>query len=288
MSDGARSTPPALRVEKLEKSFGGMRVACGISLDLPRGSRVALIGPNGAGKTTFVNLVTGRIKPDSGRVSIDGVDVTRLGKEERTRRGLVRSFQISRLFQDFSFRDHLRLAILQRDGCTGRMFTRIDRSPAREAEVAAVLEQLELTALADTKVRDAAYGQHRLLEIAIALAMKSKVLLLDEPAAGVSRGDIPKILGAIERLPAEMAVLMIEHDLDFAFRFASHVVVLAAGAIIFEGSPDAVVLDPQVRRAYLGNYVARSAATASTSAPSGHDASPVSGATTSVHVGANA
>jgi len=261
---------PALRVESLEKSFGGIRVSCDISLDMPRGSRIALIGPNGAGKTTFVNLVTGRIKPDGGRVFIDGEDVTSLRKEERTRRGLVRSFQISRLFHDFTFRDHLRLAVLQRDGQTGRMFTRIDRSPEREAEVSAILGHLDLTKLADIKVRDAAYGQHRLLEIAIALAMRSKVLLLDEPAAGVARGDIPRILTTLQMLPEHMAVLMIEHDLDLALRFASRVVVLNAGSILFDGTPEQVMLDEQVRRAYLGSYA--SGVSASASSISRHEA----------------
>ncbi len=249
-----------LQVQSLEKSFGGVRVSCDVSLDIPGGGRVALIGPNGAGKTTFVNLVSGRIKPDSGRVLLNGDDITSLDNVQRTRLGLVRSFQISRLFHDFSFDDHIRLALLQRDGCTRKMFSSTKSSPAREREISDVLAQLNLADIADTKVREAAYGQHRLLEIAIAVAMKSKVLLLDEPAAGVSRGELPKILRAIESLPKEMGILMIEHDLDFAFKFASHVVVLAAGSIIFQGPPDKVVQDAQVRQAYLGSYQGKSGA----------------------------
>jgi len=248
---------PLLSVQSLEKSFGGIRVSNNISLDIPVGGRVALIGPNGAGKTTFVNLVCGFIKPDSGRVLFDGKDVTSLNNAQRIRRGLVRSFQISRLFHDLSFRDHIRLALLQRDGCSGRMFSRIDSSAVREEEATAILEKLNLAHLGDQKVRGAAYGQHRLLEIAIAVAMKSKVLLLDEPAAGVSRSELPQILNAIESLPKEMGILMIEHDLDFAFRFASEVVVLASGAIIFHGSPEHVVQNAEVRHAYLGSYKAK-------------------------------
>lgn len=248
---------PLLSVEGLDKSFGGVRVSREVSLQIPPGGRVALIGPNGAGKTTFVNLVTGRLKADAGRILLAGEDVTRLGPVERTRRGLARSFQISRLFHDLSFADHVRLALLQRDGLTGRMFASTRQDCAREDEVRAVLARLALASLAEVKVRHAAYGQHRLLEIALALAMRAKVLLLDEPAAGVSRSDVPRILDALASLPADMGVLMIEHDLDFAFRFASHVVVLAAGEVIFSGSPQAVMVDDQVRQAYLGRYAAK-------------------------------
>lgn len=254
---------PLLSVQSLEKSFGGIRVSCGVSLDIPVGGRVALIGPNGAGKTTFVNLVCGFIKPDSGKVLLDGEDVTHQSNVQRIRKGLVRSFQISRLFHDLSFRDHIRLALLQRDGCAGRMFSRVDSSVEREEEVSAILEKLNLAHLGDQKVRGTAYGQHRLLEIAIALAMKSKVLLLDEPAAGVSRSELPQILQAIESLPKDMGILMIEHDLDFAFKFASDVVVLASGAIIFQGPPDQVVQNDEVGQAYLGSYKKKSTGGAS-------------------------
>lgn len=248
---------PLLQVQGLNKSFGGIQVSRNISMTLPRGGRVALIGPNGAGKTTFVNLLAGRLRPDAGHILLDGEDVSRLEPIARTRLGLVRSFQISRLFLDLSFADHVRLALLQRDGQSQRMFCSTRRDPAREDEVRAVLARLALSELADLKVRNAAYGQHRLLEIALALAMKAKVLLLDEPAAGVSRADVPRMLQAIQSLPADMAVLMIEHDLDFAFRFASHVVVLAEGAVIFEGTPREVMADAQVRSAYLGRYADR-------------------------------
>ncbi|MDB5589852.1 ABC transporter ATP-binding protein [Enterovirga sp.] len=245
---------PLLQVEKLQKSFGGLRVSQDISLTLAPGDRVALIGPNGAGKTTFVNLVTGQLRPDRGRILLGGVDVTAAGVEARVRRGLVRTFQITRLFQDMEVLDNVLLAILQRERKTARFLRNAqgERGPVDEAQ--AILRQLGLGAVARRRIREIAYGQQRLVEIAIAVALRPRVLLLDEPAAGVSRAEAPRIVEAIDALPAEIAVLMIEHDMDLVLRFARRVVVLASGAAIFDGLPSAVVADPAVRAAYLGSY----------------------------------
>jgi branched-chain amino acid transport system ATP-binding protein len=243
-----------LRIEGLTKSFGGLAVTRDVSLALAAGDRVALIGPNGAGKTTFVNLVTGALEPTSGRVILAGEDVTGSSMVQRVRRGLVRSFQVTRLFRGMTVRENVTLAILQRQGRTRRLFADAGRIADARAEAEGLLRLLAIQVLAERQVREIAYGQQRLLEIAIALALRPKVLLLDEPAAGVPQDESPRILEAINGLPSGIAVLMIEHDMDLVFRFARRVVVLAAGEIIFQGEPSEVAADPRVREAYLGSY----------------------------------
>ncbi len=245
---------PVFEVIGLSKSFGGLRVTNDVSLALTPGDRVALIGPNGAGKTTFVNLVTGALKPDKGEVRLAGQEVNRIGPIGRVRRGLVRSFQVTRLFLDMTPMEHVALAVLQRTGRTGRMIGDFRAMPEVMAEVDHHLAALGLTEIMHRKVREIAYGQQRLLEIAIALALQPKVLLLDEPAAGVPQSDTWRIEQALASLPASLAVLMIEHDMDLVFRFAKRVVVLAAGGVIFDGAPADVARDARVREAYLGSY----------------------------------
>lgn len=241
-------------VEHLSKSFGGLKVNHDISLSMTAGERLALIGPNGAGKTTFVNLVTGRIPPSSGTVHLGAEDITKVSAVGRVRRGLVRTFQVTRLFSEMTPDEHVVMAILQREGRATRILARFRGSRAISEEAADILATLGLTDVARRKVAEIAYGQQRLLEIAIAMAQRPKVLLLDEPAAGVPSGDTPLIERALERLPAELAVLMIEHDMDLVFRFAKRVVVLAAGEVIFQGLPGEVAQDAHVREAYLGSY----------------------------------
>ncbi|MGV1757209.1 ABC transporter ATP-binding protein [Rhizobium sp. A22-96] len=241
-------------VKNLRKAFGGLTVTNDVSLSMAPGDRVALIGPNGAGKTSFVNLVTGNLRPDAGEVHIAGHNVNRVDAIGRVRRGLVRSFQVTRLFQDMTPAEHIGMAVLQRTGRSGRMFGNFLTMPDVMAEAEELLGTLGLAGLAHRKVSEIAYGQQRLLEIAVAMALKPKVLLLDEPAAGVPQSDTGRIEQALADLPPDLAVLMIEHDMDLVFRFAKRVVVLAAGTIIFDGSPKDVTQDARVREAYLGSY----------------------------------
>lgn len=243
-----------LQVRDLSMAFGGIKVSQDISLVLEPGARVALIGPNGAGKTTFVNLVSGQLRPDAGSIAIGGVDVTSLGVEARVRRGLVRTFQISRLFRDLTVLENVLLAILQRKGHPWRFWHHAHAEAAAEDEGLGILDELGLRRVAGAFVREIAYGQQRLVEIAIAIALQPKILLLDEPAAGVSRAESPRIIEAISALPRDIAILMIEHDMDLVLRWAQRVVVLAGGKVIFDGRTADVTQDARVREAYLGQY----------------------------------
>jgi branched-chain amino acid transport system ATP-binding protein len=225
-----------------------------VTLSMAPGDRVALIGPNGAGKTTLVNLVTGNLRPDSGDVRLNGETVTKIDAIGRVRRGLVSSFQVTRLFQEMTPAEHVALAILQRDGRAGAMYGNFRSMPDVMDETAALLGTLGLVHFMHRKVSEIAYGQQRLLEIAVALALKPRVLLLDEPAAGVPQSDTGRIEQALAELPTDLAVLMIEHDMDLVFRFAKRVIVLAAGTIIFDGLPSDVTKNAAVREAYLGSY----------------------------------
>jgi len=243
-----------LEARGVSRSFGGLHVTRDVSFKLASGDRVALIGPNGAGKTTLVNLITGDIAPNAGQFFMTGDDITGLSIPERVRHGLVRTFQTTRLFSNLTVADNVALAIMQRKRISRRFFSSSTELPEVKAEWSEILAHLGLDHLAYRKVIELAYGQQRLIELAIGLALHPKVLLLDEPAAGVPHDEAPKILDAINRLPADIAVLMIEHDMDLVFKFAKRVLVLAAGQLIFEGSPQDVTADHEVRRAYLGSY----------------------------------
>ena len=243
-----------LRIDGMSKSFGGLAVSHDINLTMNAGDRVALIGPNGAGKTTFINLVTGALEPAAGKIFLSGEDVTTLSMEARVKRGLIRSFQVTRLFKNRTVGENLVLAVLQRQGRTGQLFASARGKADTEREVEDLLSLLGIGDLINHQVSCIAYGQQRLLEIALALALRPKVLLLDEPAAGVPQDESPRILAAINGLPKDIAVLMIEHDMNLVFKFSTRVVVLAAGQIIFEGKPSDVSTNDQVREAYLGSY----------------------------------
>jgi branched-chain amino acid transport system ATP-binding protein len=243
-----------LEARNVSLAFGGLQVTRDVSFQLNAGDRVALIGPNGAGKTTLVNLITGDLKPGAGAFLMVDEDITALSIPQRVQRGLVRTFQTTRLFQNLTVADNVALAIMQRKGISKRFFSSSTELPGVRAEWCEILSHLGLDRLAYRKVIELAYGQQRLIELAIGLALHPKVLLLDEPAAGVPHDEAPKILEAINALPKDIAVLMIEHDMDLVFKFASRVLVLAAGRLIFEGSPADVTADHEVRRAYLGSY----------------------------------
>ena len=242
----------ALETQKLCKSFGALTVAENIDFRLEPGARHALIGPNGAGKTTFVNMLTGRIPPSSGRILLGGQDITRTGQAARVRLGLGRTFQITTLFRDLPVLDNVALGIAERDGVARRMWKPASRHGEIKDEAMQVLGTLGLADDARTPVQDLPYGRQRLVEIAIALGLKPKVLLLDEPAAGVPRQDSGRILEVLAALPSDIAILIIEHDMDLVFRFARRITVLVQGQVLVEGTPQEIAADARVRSVYLG------------------------------------
>jgi ABC-type branched-subunit amino acid transport system ATPase component len=243
-----------LEVAGLNRSFGALVVANAIDFTLEAGARHALIGPNGAGKTTFVNLLTGRLAPSSGRIVLAGEDITRLTQAERVKRGLGRTFQINQLFKGLSVLENVVMAVAEREGVAGDMFRMAGSGRVVIEEAYALLERLGIAEDALKPAREVPYGRQRLIEIALALALKPRVLLLDEPAAGVPQGESRIILDVVEALPSDIAVLIIEHDMDIVFRFAKRITVLVQGAILVEGTPQEIAADPRVREVYLGEH----------------------------------
>ena len=241
-----------LETRGLCKSFGALTVADQINFRLEAGSRHALIGPNGAGKTTFVNLLTGRLTPTSGQVFIGGQDVTALPQAERVRRGLGRTFQINSLFKKMSVLDNVALGVAERLKVADKLWQPARAFNAVRDESMALLELLGIAADAGLRITDLPYGKQRLVEIAIALGLQPKVLLLDEPAAGVPSMESDRILQALDALPADIAILIIEHDMDLVFRFAKRITVLVQGEVLCEGTPQEIAADKRVHQVYLG------------------------------------
>jgi branched-chain amino acid transport system ATP-binding protein len=242
----------ALATRGLNKQFGSLAVAQSIEIALPRGARYALIGPNGAGKTTLINMMTGMLRPDSGQILLDGRDITGLTPDARVKRGLVRTFQITTLFPDLTALEAVTLAVCERRGEAGNWWRQLPDYREAVAEAHEILSQLRLAGDCLRPTHALAYGQQRLLEIALALATRPKVLLLDEPAAGVPRGESSELFEAIAGLPDDITVLFIEHDMNIVFRFATRIIVLVGGATLVEGSPQEIANDPRVREVYLG------------------------------------
>jgi len=243
---------PALETRGLYRRFGGLVVTDDVSLTLAPGARHALIGPNGAGKTTLINQLTGVLRPTRGTVLLGGEDVTALAANRRVRRGLMRTFQINQLFPDFTVAESLSVAIAERDGVGALPWRNAGTDPAAAEDIAELLARFGLAADMDRPTRMLPYGKQRLLEIALALAWRPRVLLLDEPAAGVPEGERRDILAALAGLPEDVAILLIEHDMDLVFSFASRISVLVAGRILVEGPPEAIAVDERVRAVYLG------------------------------------
>jgi branched-chain amino acid transport system ATP-binding protein len=239
-------TTAALSTRGLDKNFGSLVVAKDIELDLPPGARYALIGPNGAGKTTLINLITGMLKPDKGRIFLGAQEVTALKPEDRVKRGLVRTFQINTLFPHLNALEAVTLAICERRGYAGTWWRKLP------AYADAILLSLRLGASCYRPTHELAYGQQRLLEIALALATNPRVLLLDEPAAGVPQDESAELFSVIAGLSGDIAVLFIEHDMNVVFRFANRIIVMVGGRILLEGTPTEIAADTRVREVYLG------------------------------------
>src|SRR5690348_13189351 len=243
---------PVLETVGLVKRFGGITASSDISLKIESGARHALIGPNGAGKTTLINLLTGMLRPTEGKILLDGQDITHVDPHERVHRGIARTFQINQLFADLTPIETIGLAVSERMG-TGRQWWRlVGQKSAITEDVVRLIEQFRLADVMYDRTSILPYGKQRLLEIAVAIACRPRVLLLDEPAAGVPDAERHEILATVEALPQDVTVLLIEHDMDIIFSFADRISVLVNGALFVEGEPDEVARDPRVRAVYLG------------------------------------
>jgi branched-chain amino acid transport system ATP-binding protein len=245
----------AFETRGLRKSFGALAVANAIDFRLEHGARHALIGPNGAGKTSFVNLVTGALRPDAGHILLDGADITTLSQAARVKRGLVRTFQITTLFRRLNVLENVTLAVCERQGIGSALLRPAGHYRVAIEEAFALIERLGLADDALRPVNTLAYGRQRLTEIAVSLGLAPKVLLLDEPAAGVPSSESGTIIEVIEELPPEIALLIIEHDMDLVFRLARQITVLVQGSVLVEGPPGAIGADARVRQVYLGERV---------------------------------
>jgi len=242
----------ALGTRGLSKAFGSLAVARDIAINLPVGARYALIGPNGAGKTTLINLMTGMLAPDAGQIFLGNEDITALGPQARVRRGLARTFQINTLFAGLNALEAVTLAVAERRGQAGRFWRGVGSHSETIDEAYEILCKLKLGESCYQVTRELPYGRQRLLEIALALATRPRVLLLDEPAAGVPPEESGEVFEAVAGLSDDLTLLFIEHDMHVVFRFASHIIVLVGGAIFTEGTPAKISADPGVREVYLG------------------------------------
>jgi branched-chain amino acid transport system ATP-binding protein len=247
-----KAGPLALSTRGLDKSFGSLVVAQGIEINLPQGERYALIGPNGAGKTTLINLITGMLKPDRGQIFLGEEEIAGLKPDERVKRGLVRTFQINTLFPNLNALEAVTLAVCERRGDAGTWWRKLPAYSDAVEEAYAILVSLQLGHSCYRSTRELAYGQQRLLEIALALATKPRVLLLDEPAAGVPQRESAELFSVIANLSRDIAVLFIEHDMNVVFRFANRIIVMVGGRILVEGTPPEIAADARVRAVYLG------------------------------------
>ncbi|RJG06685.1 ABC transporter ATP-binding protein [Noviherbaspirillum cavernae] len=241
-----------LRTEGLSKQWGAFKANSDVSLTFQPGARHALIGPNGAGKTTFINLLTGFFAPTSGKVFFGDEDITALPQHKRVKLGMTRTFQINTLFAGLTVLESVVLAINERKGMQFVWYKTVAQESATIDEAMELLTLLKLERDADTITRSLPYGKQRLVEIALALATKPKVLLLDEPAAGIPSAESAELFDVIARLPREVTVVFIEHDMNLVFRFAERITVLVGGKVLTEGTPAEIAADPRVKEVYLG------------------------------------
>jgi ABC-type branched-chain amino acid transport systems, ATPase component len=241
-----------LETRNLKRRFGAFLATNDVSLKVERGARHALIGPNGAGKTTLINLLTGVLPPSEGQVFLEGEDITSLASFKRVKRGLTRTFQINQLFNEFTPLETVALAIAEREGVGHNLFKSISSYSKITDEAASLLAQFGLASVMGERTTILPYGKQRLLEIALAFASKPRVLLLDEPAAGVPEDERHEVLQIVSDLPSDVTVLLIEHDMDLVFSFANRISVLVAGAVFTEGTVAEISSDPRVKAVYLG------------------------------------
>ena len=253
--DAGRPDDVVLQTRGLVKRFGGITATNKVSMTIRRGARHALIGPNGAGKTTLINQLTGVLAPSEGTVLLGGRDITSLAPHKRVALGLVRTFQINQLFASLTPLQSLALAVSGRLDRARRWWAPIGSDAQINAECEQLLAQFRLTDFADRTTVELPYGKRRLLEIALAVAQKPSVLLLDEPAAGVPGPERADILATVAALPDDVSVVLIEHDMDLVFSFAKTLTVLVNGCVLTEGTPAQIAADPQVRAVYLGDSV---------------------------------
>ena len=243
---------PALSTTGLSKQFGAFNANSDITLAFAQGARHALIGPNGAGKTTLINLLTGALPPTSGDVFLGGERITALAQHDRVKRGMTRTFQINTLFAGLTVLESVTLAVCERNGAAGIWHHTVASRHEEAGEALALLATLRLAADANTLTRNLPYGRQRLVEIALALATKPRILLLDEPAAGIPAGESAELFSVIAALPRDVTILFIEHDMELVFRFAERITVLVGGRVLTEGVPAEIAADPRVREVYLG------------------------------------
>lgn len=243
---------PVLETRNLSKAFGGLVVTQNVDFRLEHGARHALIGPNGAGKTTFINQLTGVLLPSAGQILLNGEDITALKPHRRVKRGLARTYQINTLFPHMTPLESVALAIFEREADATRWFGSLTSHGSVVEEAYELLKQLDLNAVCNRPTRELAYGRQRLLEIALALASNPKVLLLDEPAAGIPGGEASALFDVIAALPKDTSILLIEHDMELVFQFAERITVLVAGSVLVEGPPAMIATDERVREVYLG------------------------------------
>ena len=242
-----------LSTQGLVKKFGGITATNDVTLDVRRGARHALIGPNGAGKTTLVNLLTGVLPPTAGRIVLEGEDITNLAPHKRVHRGMVRTFQINQLFASMTPLETLALVVSQHRGLGAPLWTPLGKRAEIAQRCEELLQQFHLTEVMNQRTEYLAYGKRRLLEIAIALACEPRVLLLDEPVAGVPAGEREELLETVAALPADVSVLLIEHDMDLVFSFADRMTVLVNGGVLTEGTPQEIAANEEVKAVYLGH-----------------------------------
>ena len=244
-----------LGVEGLVKRFGGLVATDHVSLEVQRGEVHALIGPNGAGKTTLIAQLSGSLASDAGRLGFDGVDITALPQHDRVRLGLARSYQITSIFNRFSVRDNVALAVQARCGSSMSFWRPLAAERTLFDDADALLGRVGLAERADALAGNLAHGEQRQLEVALALATQPKLLLLDEPMAGMGPEESARMMDLIEKLRQDITVLLVEHDMDAVFRLADRISVLVNGRIIATGVPDEIRVNPEVKKAYLGDEV---------------------------------